>query len=128
MTTDLHPQLDTAIRARLANAHAAARFGADWITTFYSEMDEWRIRTKGGREVVADITAHDDVAHAVAKHIAGSDPWTIQRHCQRDLAVLERHTPGPYSAWCPICDEDPCDEITGLAVAYGLLDPTPAGE
>ncbi len=133
MSTDLHTQLDEAIRAQLANAHAAARFGADWIASFYSELDEWRVRTKGGRELVADIYAHDDAAEAVANHIAGNDPWAIQRHCQRDLRVLERHQPGNFVP-CLVCrdahagiDGGPCVEIRDLAVAYGLLDPT-AGE
>ncbi len=78
-STGLRTQLDAAIRARLDLAKAAARFGADWIASFYAELDEWRVRTKGGRELVADISAHDDLAEAVANHMAGSDPWIIQR-------------------------------------------------
>jgi hypothetical protein len=136
VSTGLHAQLDAAVRARLDAAKAAARFGADWIASFYSELDEWRVRTKGGRELVADISAHDDVAGDVARHIADSDPWTVQRHCERDLRVLKRHAPQaltPFAgmepmcsgcAWTAWCD---CVEIRDMAVAYGLLDPA-AGE
>jgi hypothetical protein len=129
MSTDLHAQLDAAVRARLDNAKAAARFGADWIASFYS--DEWRVRTKGGRELVADISAHDEVAGDVARHIAGNDPWTIQRHCERDLRLLGKYPtcdgcyPGEgHEPYCHRCAEfKPCSHERDLAIAYGLLDP-----
>ena len=91
MTADLHSVLLEAITARQERAKAAARFGAEWIASFYSELDEWRVRTKGGREGVADVVAHDDVMEQVAKFMAGEDPAAVQRQCARDLRMLQRH-------------------------------------
>lgn len=117
MSTGLHTQLDEAIRARLETARVAMGLG------------QWAFFGWGA-------AADEATAERVAAHTRANDPATVIRMCLRDLAVLERHAVcvecgthyPPHPPRCHRCNlPQPCSEITDLAVAYGLLDPT-AGE
>lgn len=108
MSTDLHAQLDTAVRARLELARAAS--GPQWPY----------MRPEAG---------------PVSRFIDAMSPATVIRMCERDLAVIERHvlaydntSDEAYQrmAFCDWCRHGlwPCPDVRDLAVAYGLLDPT----
>lgn len=126
--TDLHSVLLEAITARQERAKAAARFGAEWIASFYSDLDEWRIRTKGGREGVADVIAHDDVMEQVAKFMAGEDPAAVLLQTTEDLWMLGQHEPDEADVargLDPECScgyqyHRTCPHIRSLARRYGL--------
>lgn len=129
MSTDLHAQLDAAVRARLevaraaADVHGAPHWGCQLTDT------GWRACTPA--EDGISVSGVEEVA----EHVAANDPATVIRMCERDLRVLARHKVCKQvnhfhatGGACHQCsDLQPCPDIRDMAVAYGLLDPT-AGE
>jgi hypothetical protein len=116
VSTDLHAQLDAAVRARLDNARSVL----------------------ASRERLQVSLARQSGKGALSQFWQTNDPTRIVKDCERDLAVIERHAELPDSwgscAWCIAADPRgpalvgyPCPDLRDLAVAYGLLDPT-AGE
>jgi len=114
VTTDLHAQLDAAVRARLDLARAAVDAPFDALSISWP-------RTTGKTALLAFLNANG--------------PARIALDCERDLRVLERHKVCTQfnhfhatGGACHQCaDLQPCPDVSDLAVAYGLLDPT-AGE
>jgi hypothetical protein len=97
----------------------------------------------GERRVVTvdQVRAHWDSAHAPGRaednvaHIAANDPASVIRRCERDLRVLDRHTPdrlpvNPAFWSCEACSVEagdyvnfvdwPCPEIVDLAYDLGI--------
>jgi hypothetical protein len=101
MTPDFHTKILHAVTERLAIARAALA-------------------------AAGPFSSHPGPAPTAA-HILANNPTTIIRHCERDLALLERHKPRPsicrhgagYVHW-------PCDEIIELAAAYMIEETEPA--
>lgn len=121
----LHTQLNDEIQGRLALARALAKFGAEWIAAFYSAMDEWRIRTKLDREVIADVAPWAAPAEDAANYIALHDPADAVRRYTGELEVLERHAPctegNCCGGDCHRCAEfHPCSELQSLAGRLGV--------
>lgn len=134
---DLHERLTAAVNARLEVARAARHGGdGDWSQNGHSGQ---RIEDERGEVVVYD---EGSPSEAEAEHIAANDPATVIRHSERDLRVLERHTPFEQRNWslargsftepgcehCELTSNDgealardwPCDDIQDLVTAYGV--------
>lgn len=133
MSTDLHTQLDQAVRARLDLAKESVVDGSSW----YSVWD-----LAGSQPVSAGLAEFD------ARFIAANDPTTVIRICEAHLDIVAMYTTAKAETRLPIARTEPKsryrqivaadhDSAMGrlvalglvlerLAVAYGLLDP--AGE
>lgn len=115
-TDDPHARIRAEVTRRLAIAREAAEYCP---TPWYLGTDQ----------VIDDDSDTVVVAfREVAAHIVLHDPADAIRRYERDLRVLQRHTPvGRTRGWCYYCYDAetgdapwPCPEITDMATAYGL--------
>ena len=138
----LHARLEAAILARQERAQAAGARGGEWFATFYSPMDEWRVRDRPTAGQIVEVIADEDCAEQVSEHIAAEDPAFVLRQCARDLKVLERHGrfeqkdwsrergifTAPACTYCELTSNDgdglsrdwPCADLLDLADAYAI--------
>jgi hypothetical protein len=128
MSGDLHERLKAAVDARLEMARAVTvghSWAAEPVVLDNPQFGHGIVARSddGGVQHIADSFSPQEAAH-----IAANDPTTVIRHCERDLAVLERHRPVGYG--CLTCrtgngatrppNERCCDEVIDMAAAYGV--------